>query len=169
MILTLAPNVPTPTDTAPGDFLLVRGGTVLSALIRFGQGFKHDAAAAQWSHVAACDGTELIEADASGVHAVPAATYDHRPRALVRLGATPNQAAKAYRYLVEAEGMEYGFLDFASVALSQLFGFQLIVTTGDAVICSQLVAEMLERLGIFLREPALTTPADLYAAFVGRS
>jgi uncharacterized protein YycO len=166
-ITRLAPNQPTPTNTQPGDFLLIRGTTPLSALIRWGQHLKHTADAAQWTHVAACDGNELVEADRNGVQAVAVSKYDSETRALIRLDAARGKRLKAAKYLIRSEGMEYGFLDFASVAASQLFGFQLIVTTGDAVICSQLVAEMLERCGIFLRGPEeLVTPADLYQAFL---
>lgn len=165
-VTILQPGQPTPQNCQPGDFLLVHGTAPLSRLIQFGQHAKHNAEAAQWTHAACLDGRWLVEAEASGVKAAPVAKYNDKKRALVQLDTTRHKRAAASAYIEKAKGLEYGFLDFISVAASQLFGFQLIVTTSDAVICSQLVAEMLERCGIFLDgAPALTTPADLFAAF----
>ena len=167
-VTVLKPGQPTPLNTQPGDFLLVHGTRPLSRLIELGQRAKHPRDAARWTHAASLEGPYLSEAQRSGVSRSRADKYDHELRAVIRLDATRHKRDEAAKYLARTVGMEYGFLDFASVALSQLFGFQLIVTTSDALICSQRVAEMLQRIGIFFKEPALTTPADLWAGFVGR-
>lgn len=165
-VTILQPGQPTPQNCQPGDFLLVNGTAPLSRLIQLGQHAKHNAEAAQWTHAACLDGRWLVEANRHGVQASPTSKYNNAKRALIRLDLTRHWRKAAGDYIESAKGLEYGVLDFLSVAASQLFGFQLIVTTSDAVICSQLVAEMLERCGIFLEgAPALTTPADLFAAF----
>jgi hypothetical protein len=74
--------------------------------------------------------------------------------------------ANAMRYAASCIGESYGFIDFISVALSQLFGLRLILTTARAQICSEFVSNSLERLGyIFRLSPELETPADLYQMF----
>jgi len=162
----LAPGQPLPA-CRPGDFLLVKGTAPLSYLIRFGERLHHPKPAAQWSHAALVVGQgSLAEALARGIQFSDAAKYDTRWRALVRVVGSSEARANAMRYAEACIGEDYGFVDFASVILSQLFGLRLILTTARSQICSEFVAHALERLGyVFPQTPELTTPADLYQIF----
>jgi hypothetical protein len=162
-VILLAPGESLPASR-PGDFLLVKGIAPLSFLIRLGERLRHCKAAAQWSHAALIVGQgTLCEAQAKGILYANSAKYDNRWRALVRVVGSSEMRANAMRYAESCICEEYGFVDFASVALSQLFGLRLILTTARAQICSEFVANALERLGyIFPASTELETPADLY-------
>lgn len=158
----------------PGDFILCHEHAWTSYLIRFGQWLRFHgerAKYAHWSHsalIVSASG-DLIEANSSGIERGHLDRYEGVEYHVVRLGeaiASDADRAQAVAFATACLGQPYGFVTFASIALSLLTGLKFSFGFEGQQVCSGLVARALERTTcIFNRDPAHMTPGDLAEVF----
>jgi len=182
------------TQLLPGDVILVRSIGLIPSLIRFGARVRYmgrlkalvwlakwvlriappDQPTDPWyvSHAAVCVGDGLIEAQASGLQAVPLAKYDQAETVIVRLAELRPDvtAADRARLILFARAQlarhdRYGWLSIASIVLQLLTPARLDISIDGALICSAFAAQCLEHAGVVLatRSSLTTMPADLAA------
>lgn len=150
----------------PGDVLLVSGHSIEDWAIRLAQE-RRDGKQALWSHVAlivaVTDGGQIIEA--AGTHGVRRNTvsaYSHVKTAILPITATDEQRAAAIAFAESQLGHRYDFADLAFVGLNLLLNDPISCQINGTWICSQLVAEALERAGYtWDRDPSDISPGDL--------
>jgi uncharacterized protein YycO len=134
-----------------GDIVLFhRRHSYSSALIRQGQLFRFrgaDRPFAYWNHAAlAISSTEVVEAAARGVRRIALRSSPNLRPQVVDSGLTPEQRAVAVAWVIQQIGKEYGFLQIGGEALACLTGRRLRwLRDPDSFICSELVADALER------------------------
>jgi hypothetical protein len=158
-----------PQQWVPGDFLLTRGHTFVSRMIRFGERLRihgEDRDFAWFNHAAlvvSADG-DLVEALGRGVVRSHASKYLAKDYVVVRTHAAPHDVRQvlAFAEWVVEQRAKYGFLTLASLALTMLTGSKLTFFVDGRYICSGFVARAMERTGtLFDRDPVHITPADL--------
>jgi uncharacterized protein YycO len=156
-----------------GDFVLVKGKTIQSKLIRFGQWIRFrgdDRRYTGWSHAAmiVADDGSLVEAVGTGVQRSHLSHYQDTDYAIVDISAlveAPDRAeVVAFAEWCLAE--RYGYLTIFSIVLTILTGSKLVFGIDGQNICSGLVARGLERTrAIFQRTSSHIMPADLAKMF----
>ncbi len=150
----------------PGDVLLVSGHSIEDWAIRVAQQ-RRDGKAALWSHAALitsdADGGQIVEA--AGTHGVRRNTvsaYSHLTTQVFPITATDEQRAAAVAFAEGQVGHRYDFPDLAFVGLNLLLNDPISCQINGTWICSQLVAEALERAGYtWDRDPSDISPGDL--------
>ncbi|HKR51579.1 MAG TPA: hypothetical protein VJT72_18760 [Pseudonocardiaceae bacterium] len=176
-LATLVPECYEPGESAMefnrGDFILVKGNSLVYRLIKFGQKmriFGEDRKYVDWAHAALIvdrDGT-LIEAKGTGVKKSSLDDYAGQPYQIFRIQASDedrDQEVEFARWALDKH-TKYGKLTIASIALSLLTGRKLTFFIDGQFVCSGLVASALERAGsIFNRNAANIMPADLAKYF----
>lgn len=158
--------------TTWANFRADKMGTVMCALI-------HLTTRSRWNHAALDIGDGMmVEAVSGGVRVTPIASLDSietveisewtgdllcNPKAEdgCYLGYYGNDREDVLAFATGRVGTRYGYLNAFWCGLRNVFpGLQ--VKQGNAVICSELVAEALERAGHdFGKDSALVSPADL--------
>jgi uncharacterized protein YycO len=140
-------------------------GTTMCALI-------HLTTRSKWNHAAiALDKTQMIEATNRGVVISPIASLDEIQVAanvceLDKIdGYRDNDLEEVLAWAAGRVGWKYGYLNAAICGLRNMWpGLQIKV--GNTAICSELVAESLERAGHwFGKDSALVSPGDLAEHF----
>jgi uncharacterized protein YycO len=145
-----------------GDYFVVRTNGVFGWIIRLGT-------SSHWNHAGVYIGDgKIVEATPRGVKINSANEYPlmawnkHE-------GLTPKQRAGIAIYAESLVGKPYGFVDIARLIL-RIIGFKLFANTKlmtylaakDGYICSELVAESYQKVGINMyQDPADVTPAFL--------
>jgi hypothetical protein len=158
-----------PQEWTPGDFLLTRGHSFFSRLIRFGERLRihgADRPYAWFNHAALVVSPtgDLVEALGRGVVRTHCSHYQACDYVVVRTHAAEHDVRQmlAFADWVVARGARYGVLTVLSLALSMLTGSKLTFFVDGRFICSGFVARALERTGtLFDRDPVHITPADL--------
>jgi hypothetical protein len=153
----------------PGDFILTRGDSIFSRLIRFGERLRihgADRRYAWFNHAALVVGTDgsIVEALGGGVAAQNAAKYTPDHYVVVHVGADQHDVKKMLDFAswVTEHRAKYGYLTIASIVFTLLTGAKFTFFIDGEFICSGFVARAMERSGaIFSRDPVHITPADL--------
>jgi hypothetical protein len=161
---------------AAGTIGLVRVPGVFGWLIGLGQLLAGDASRYTHAFVVLDDGT-LIEAMPGGARIVPLSTW---PAERVAYGwiipLTERQRAAVVAAARSYEGVGYGFVDYAALALAR-FGvrpawLRRFIGSSRRVICSQLVVQAYRDAGVELfadgRAAMEVTPGDLANLMVER-
>jgi hypothetical protein len=161
-----------PAEYLPGDFLLTRGTSWVSTLIRWGQALRFgiNSPYAYWSHAALLVSTagELIEATAKGITVGHIDQYRAQPYTLVRVNTTMSREDReqAVTFARASVGWEYGYFNFIAIALSCLTGSKFSFGREAEEVCSGFVARALERGSILWpRDPRNMAPGDLAKFF----
>ena len=140
------------TTYTPGDILLVNdyagSSDLLGNLIRAGERARYgNSDHARWTHAALITTTDgdIVEALAHGVCRSHVTDYN----AYETLVISPRYAAAskrdyAVRFATAQVGDRYDVIDFATIALSILTGFDLSLHTDKRYICSGLVSRATE-------------------------
>lgn len=153
----------------PGDFILTRGDSFISRLIRFGERLRirgTDRQYAWFNHAALVVGADgsIVEALGAGVQAQNAAKYTAGHYVVVHSGADEQDVKKIQDFAswVTSHRAKYGYLTILSIAFTVLTGAKFTFFVDGEFICSGFVARAMERTGaIFSRDPVHITPADL--------
>lgn len=155
----------------PGDFILTHRDAFYSKLVSWGQRLRfrgHKRPYAHWSHAAMVvdyDGT-IIEALSHGVVVNHISEYTTAEYHLVSPAMGEHDRRQAVKFAQSCLGFKYSWTTIISLALGISTGTRLNVGFSGSIICSQLVAEALERGDyIFPRYKAVLMPADLAEHF----
>lgn len=177
----------------PGDVLLFHRPTTLESFRKDPKGtlftaLIHLTTHSKWNHAAiAISDTHYAEATAGGVQITHLPVSDEVIGECAKFGGvsriadpdgsiiqiTPppfdddDDRLTAVAWAVARTGVRYGYFNaFMCGANTVLVGLGLVVKRTDAIICSELVAEALERAGYdFKKDSALVSPGDLADAF----
>lgn len=123
----------------------------------------------RWNHTALALGPDpstcvqmMVEATASGgVQVNPVRSRNDELR-IVRMSYQGNDREEVLAYAQRRAGERYGFLTAFMIGLRHVFPGALILKLGDQVICSELVAEALERAGFdWGKDAAAVSPGDI--------
>jgi hypothetical protein len=122
----------------------------------------------RWNHTALALGPDasgvelMVEATTSrGVQVNPVASR-HDELRTVHLTYQGNDEDEVLAYAAARVGVRYGFVNAFFCGLRHLFPGALVLKIGNQVICSELVAESLERAGFdWGKDSALVTPGDV--------
>ncbi len=123
----------------------------------------------RWNHAALALGPDpasgvqmMVQATASkGVEANPVASRTDELR-IVRMTYDGNDREDVLAYAQRRVGIRYGFLTAFMIGLRHVFPGALILKFGDQVICSELVAEALERAAFdWGKDSATVSPGDI--------
>ena len=148
--------------TRPGDLVFFAGRGVGAACIRFSQHRRVAGRYARWTHVAIIESVSpltVIESTTRGVRRSTAIARGEET-AIARIGLL--DPSRVLGFARERVGKSYGFLDILSIGLGLLTGGKLVFVLDGSYICSQLVAEALERAGYdWPRDAASMSPGDL--------
>ena len=151
--------------TSLADFKADPMGTLFVALIHFSTHSK-------WNHAAlATSLTEYIEATAQGVRRSKIGSSSDQVQVVPVMFDDEEDRLTAVAWAAAREGERYGYLNAVMCGLNNIIvGLGFVIKRTDAIICSELVAEALERAGYdFGTDSALVAPGDLASAFgVGR-
>ena len=137
---------------APGDFGLTHGHGFIPCAIRWGQAreFRGERRPfAHWNHAFAvvdADGT-IVEATGRGVESNNLSKYAGSEYHLAYVEASPEDRAHMAEFALSCVGRKYGYLTIASIAVEIVTGMHVAFEDPTQLICSALVAEMLERAG----------------------
>ena len=134
-------------------------GTLFTALIHF-------CTRSRWNHAAmAVSRNEYVEATATGVRITPFGKNTDQILVVPITYDDEDDLTDTLAWATGRVGTRYGYLNAFFCGLRNLFpGLQ--IKDGDTVICSELVAESLERAGFdFKKDSALVSPGDLAEAF----
>jgi len=155
----------------PGDFILTHGDVFYSKLIRVGQRLRYGSAFTFYNHaalIAGEDGT-LFEALGDGIDVTHISKYKESDYHLVSIDEYAPEVRDRYRIMAFAKscvGMNYDWLDIASISISLLTGSKISFQTEGHLICSGFVARCLERSNaIFPKSSQHMMPADLAQFF----
>lgn len=164
----------------PGDVLLFHRpiswaglrsdpkGTLMCALIQLATRSRYNHAAIAIGDPSASVTTSYAEATAAGVMV---STWGSSSDEVLVVGldyADEDDRANAVAWATARAGVPYGYLNAVVCGLNNLLvGFGFVIKRTDAIICSELVAEALERAGFdFGKDSALVSPGDL-ATWIG--
>lgn len=134
-------------------------GTLFTALI-------HLCTHSRWNHAAlAISRDEYVEATAQGVKISRIGSTTDEVRVVPIVYSDDDDRDEVLAWATGRVGVRYGYLNAFFCGLRTVFpGLQ--VKQGDTIICSELVAEALERGGWdFGKDSALVSPGDLADAF----
>jgi hypothetical protein len=129
----------------------------------------HVFTSSRWNHTALALGPDpatgvpmMVEATASrGVQVNPTRSRTDEMR-IVRMAYDGNDGEDVLAYARRREGIRYGFLTAFMVGFRHVFPGALILKRGDQVICSELVAEALERAAFdWGKDSATVSPGDI--------
>lgn len=158
-----------------GDVLLFHRDTDLYNVKRDPQGtfftaLIHLTTKSKWNHAAiAISDVAYAEATAGGVQITLLGTStDDEIRIISPRYDDQEDRLTAVAWALARTGVRYGYLNaFMCGANTVLVGLGTVIKRTDAIICSELVAEALERAGFdFKKDSALVSPGDL-ATFFG--
>ena len=161
----------TPIVAQAGDLVLVRHGSVMAKIIRFGQRIRYRGDMRRWSwanHAAiAVSNTSLIEQQARGGTLVSFADYVAEDVAVVHVSMTDSQRADVVAFTWWTLNIGYGWLSIAGIVWDLLTGFHLSIGSGLRMICSAAASRAIEHGGHFIpdRLPEVVMPADLCRMF----
>jgi uncharacterized protein YycO len=156
----------------PGDFGLERASNAdgstpskVSQLIMAGERSRFgDTSFALWSHsflIVSTDG-RIVEANEGGIEERDIREYAGRDVVIVDTQASRAQRALAVQFARRQVGEAYGILDFVSLALQAILGWNLSISVNQQMICSELVARATEKYIDAYPLPAQSMmPADL--------
>lgn len=169
-----------PKNWEPGDVLLFhhRRFGLMTSLI-------HLTTHSRWNHAALYIGDGVyIEATSNGVlaskfsdHFMDDSAEDDELHVdeivglrVIGMYDDPDDRTDVLAYAAARVGTRYGFFNAFFCGLRHVFPGALQLKVGDTVICSELVAEALERAGFdLLKDSALVSPGDLGEALgIGR-
>lgn len=157
----------------PGDVLLFHRpttwenfrkdpkGTLFTALI-------HWSTKSRWNHAAiAISDTEYAEATAGGVCITRFGSSLDEVKVVPVAFVDSEDQMDAISWAIARTGVRYGYLNAILCGVNNvLVGLGLVVKKTDSIICSELVAEALERAGFdFEKDSALVSPGDLATFF----
>lgn len=160
---------PAESPLEAGDVLVFHTPTPVSTIWRPSLWLPfliHFVTRSRWNHAALAigpkDGIQLmIEATARGVTASDVDSR-HDERRSVRLRYEPKDLEQVLAYAAGRVGTRYGFFNAFFCGLRHVFPGALVIKIGNQVICSELVAESLERAGYdWGKDTALVSPGDL--------
>lgn len=121
----------------------------------------------RWNHAALSIGTDdagetmMIEATARGVAVNPTSSRQDEMR-VVRLAYEHNDKEEVLAFAAGRVGWRYGFFNAFMCGLRHVFPGAVQIKIGNQVICSELVAEALERAAFdWGKDTALVSPGDL--------
>ncbi len=128
----------------------------------------HLSTRSRWNHVALSIGTDtatgeplMVEATARGV-AVNTVSSRHDEVRAIRLEYQHNDREEVLAFATGRVGWRYGFFNAFICGLRHVFPGFVQIKIGNQVICSELVAEALERAGFgWGKDTALVSPGDL--------
>lgn len=156
-----------PESFTVGDFVLTHQSAWTSRLIRFGQRieFRGDRKKfAYWNHalwVTSVQG-DIIEAVGKGVSKNNIVEYLNQEYVVIHTQLSPVNVGQSLAYVESMINDGYGFIEDISIGFQLLFDLKVMVTYGDTIICSALVARGLEHAGeILSMNPYMVKPADL--------
>ncbi len=164
----------TPGARAPsaraGDFILLEDDSWVSRGIRLAQGLRFRGPDSRYTwpnHTGVLVSPDaLVEAVSRGVRRSPLSIYDSRDYVLVRVEASDEDREQMARFALSCIGYPYGIVTSISFALTLFVALEASLTVDHTYICSQLVAQALERAGYVLpRSPERMSPADLAKMF----
>lgn len=147
-----------------GDVLLFhrRDFSLMTSLIHLTTGSR-------WNHAAIAVGPETYaEATSEGVVISRLGTSPDEVRIVPITYDDEDDRLTAVAWAVARVGVRYGYLNAFMCGLNNvLVGLGFVVKRTDSIICSELVAEAMERAGIdFGKDSSLVSPGDL-AEFLG--
>ena len=148
-------------DSSPANFSKDPNGTFFTALIHWSTGSR-------WNHAAlAISDTEYAEATAGGVRVTPFGSSSDEVLVVPVEYEDEEDRLDAIAWAIARTGVRYGYLNaFMCGVNNVLVGLGFCVKQTDSIICSELVAEALERAGFdFDKDSALVSPGDLATAF----
>ena len=122
----------------------------------------------QWNHAAlAISTTEYVEATSYGVRRTQIGSTSDQVQWVPVLYDDQEDRDTAVAWAVAREGERYGYLNAFMCGLNNLLvGLGFVIKRTDSIICSELVAESLERAGYdFGTDSSLVSPGDLASAF----
>jgi hypothetical protein len=123
----------------------------------------------RWNHAALALGPDqasgdqmMVEATASkGVQVNPVRSRSDELR-IVRMSYDGNDREEVLTFAQRRVGIRYGFLTAFMIGVRHVFPGAVILKFGDQVICSELVAEALERAAFdWGKDPAAVSPGDI--------
>lgn len=142
-------------------FLADPKGTLFTAIIHWATGSK-------WNHAAiAVNEGAYAEATAAGVVVTPIGSSSDMVVLVPIEFDDEEDRLTAIAWAIARAGVRYGYLNAVLCGVNNvLVGLGLVIKKTDAIICSELVAEALERAGMdFEKDSALVSPGDLAEAF----
>jgi hypothetical protein len=152
----------------PGDFILIRGASWISRLVRLAQWLRLHAGRTRgdcrWSHVALVTGHDgrIIEVVNGAVRASHITRYRAADYCYVRTGAPSADRLAAVAFAESRLGRPYGHLSLPAVVLAALTGGRCLRKAWPLHNCTALIADALSRAGAVLpRPPHRMMPADL--------
>lgn len=158
-LIYLAPGEPCP-EADTGDFMLIRGGTAVSKMLRLFLSYSHVVSFTTWPLAA--------DAQARGVEELNVSRYEGVRRVLVKLGASEEdreQMAQFLRSVLDAK-WRYNYIGLVVSGLMILTGGKLSIRFYSTSYCSGLGAETATRAGyIWPKPPSSMTPDDLALYF----
>lgn len=147
-------------ELKPGDVILFNAPKP-----DFMQRVIHIATRSQWNHAALAVGDgQLIEATAKGV--TRARVADKLGDRLLTIAvdySDEDDRFDAVAWAVAREGTRYGYFNAFMCGVNNILaGLNLAIKRTDTVICSELVAESLEKAGMgFTKDTSQVSPGDL--------
>lgn len=162
---------------APGDFILTHGTGLSGALIHFGEALRYRGAQsvfAHWTHTAIFINStgDLIEAVEAGVQQRNVSVYGGTEYVVVRLPEETSDEDRQHAVAFAQYCLDdsYSWLTIVSIGLVLLTGGKLSFGIDGQQICSTLVAQCIERIGMIFTEgePWQLMPADLAKQFDAR-
>lgn len=168
-----APEVesfPADASVEVGDVLVFHTPTPLRSMWRPSLWLPfliHLATRSRWNHAALAIGDSdagqplMVEATARGVRVNPVAARTDERRA-IRLRYCGNDRTEVLAFAAGRVGLRYGFFNAFWCGLRHVFPGTIQIKFGNQVICSELVAESLERAGYdWRKDTALVSPGDV--------
>lgn len=144
-------------------FLADPKGTLFTALI-------HLTTRSRWNHTAlAVSADAYVEATAAGVCTTLAGTSSDEVLVVPVPYVDEDDRADAVAWALARSGVRYGYLNAVVCGLQNLLAGRLVIKMGDSIICSELVAESLERAGFdFGKDSTTMSPGDVAEALGAR-
>lgn len=165
----IAPNERV-VDVKPGDFYLVHKTSFIPRLIQFGQKLRYTKEEAKWNHCGVFTSTTGDIAEAlvkTGVTRGNISKYDHIEYIVVNVEASDEDRQQMMKFVDWTVGKSYGMLTDISLSFWCILGGKFDFSLDGDIICSGLIARVLERAGyIFERDPQREMPADLAHHFL---
>lgn len=157
----------------PGDVLLFHRPTTWANFLKDPKGtfftaLIHLSTRSRFNHAAiAISEQAYAEATAGGVAITLAGTSSDEITVISPAYDDEDDRNEAVAWAVARTGERYGYFNaFMCGANNVLVGLGVVIKKTDAIICSELVAESLERAGFdFGKDSALVSPGDLATAF----